>query len=163
MFARFLNKLKKWNRDRKLGKQEGYSRIPNPRPETAIWVEDEHQPGGVFSLATCLMCACEQKGILRIYPVTPWVYKTEVLSFYKERTETFLGNQKIRYWSYYYIHPQMEEQYQITIWEAKTHFDSWVQGREQGWELPPVGPQVGLDPIVPTVFLFEKPKRCLSR
>ena len=40
--ARFLNKLKKWNRNKKLGKQEGYARIPNPRPETAIWVEDEH-------------------------------------------------------------------------------------------------------------------------
>ena len=65
------------------------------------------------------MCACEQKGILTIYPVTPWVYKTEVLSFYKERTETFRGNQNVRYWSYYYIHPQMEEQYQITLQDAK--------------------------------------------
>ena len=40
--AQFLNKLKKWNRDKKLEKQEGYPRIPNPRPETAIWVEDEN-------------------------------------------------------------------------------------------------------------------------
>ena len=38
--ARFVNKLKKWNRDKKTGKQEGYARIPNPRPETAIWIED---------------------------------------------------------------------------------------------------------------------------
>ena len=46
--ARFLNKLKKWNRDKNTGRQEGYTRIPNPRPETGIWMEDEHQPGGVF-------------------------------------------------------------------------------------------------------------------
>ena len=46
--ARFVNKLKKWNRDKKTGKQEGYIRIPNPRPETAIWIEDADRPGGVF-------------------------------------------------------------------------------------------------------------------
>ena len=34
--ARFVNKLKKWNQDRKTGKQGGYARIPKPRPETAI-------------------------------------------------------------------------------------------------------------------------------
>ena len=46
--ARFVNKLKKWNRDKKTGKQEGYARIPSPRPETAIWIEDADRPGGVF-------------------------------------------------------------------------------------------------------------------
>ena len=46
--ARFLNKLKRWNRDKKSGRQEGYTRIPNLRPETAIWVEDEDRPGGIF-------------------------------------------------------------------------------------------------------------------
>ena len=46
--ARFVNKLKKWNRDKKTGKQEGYTRIPNPRPETAILIEDADPPGGVF-------------------------------------------------------------------------------------------------------------------
>ena len=46
--ARFMNKLKKWNRDKKTGKQEGYTRIPTPRPETAIWIEDADRPGGVF-------------------------------------------------------------------------------------------------------------------
>ena len=46
--ARFLNKLKRWNRDKKTGKQEGYARIPNSRPETAIWIEDKHRPGGIF-------------------------------------------------------------------------------------------------------------------
>ena len=30
-----------------------------------------------------------------------------------ERTELFWGNQNIRYWSYYYIHPQTRKQYQI--------------------------------------------------
>ena len=78
------------------------------------------------------MCAYAQKGILTIYPVTPWVYKTEVLSFYKERTETFWGNQNVRYWSYYYIHPQTEEQYQISLLDAKSHFDSSVHTRGQG-------------------------------
>ena len=46
--ARFVNKLRKWNRDKKTGKQEGYTRIPKPRPETAIWIEDAVRPGGVF-------------------------------------------------------------------------------------------------------------------
>ena len=46
--ARFFNTLKKWNRDKKTGRQEGYTRIPNPRPETAIWIEDKVRPGGVF-------------------------------------------------------------------------------------------------------------------
>ena len=46
--ARFMNKLKEWNRDKKTGKQEGYARIPNPRPETTIWIEDTERPGGVF-------------------------------------------------------------------------------------------------------------------
>ena len=50
-----------------------------------------------FSVTFCQMCAYEQKGILAIYPVTPWVYKTEVLSFYKEGTELFRGNQNVRY------------------------------------------------------------------
>ena len=44
--ARFVNKLE--NRDKKTGKQEGYARIPNSRPETAIWIEDADRPGGVF-------------------------------------------------------------------------------------------------------------------
>ena len=48
MLVRFVNKLKKWNRDKKSGRQEDYTRIPNSRPETAIWVEDEYQPGGVY-------------------------------------------------------------------------------------------------------------------
>ena len=43
-----MNKPKKWNRDKKTGRQEGYARIPNPRPETAIWIEDADRPGGVF-------------------------------------------------------------------------------------------------------------------
>ena len=105
------------------------------------------------------MYAYEQKGILTVYPVTPWVYKTEVLSFCKERTELFLGNQNVRYWSYYYIHPQTGEQYQITLRDAKTHFNSWVQTRGEGWELPLVGPQVGLEPIILIVFLFDKSRR----
>ena len=46
--ARFVNKLKKWNRDKKTRKQEGYARIPKPRPETAIWIGDTDRPGGVF-------------------------------------------------------------------------------------------------------------------
>ena len=46
--ARFVNKLKKWNREKKTGKQEGYARIPKPRPETAIWIEDADRQGGVF-------------------------------------------------------------------------------------------------------------------
>ena len=46
--ARFVNKLKKWNRDKKTGKQEGYARILKPRPETAIWIEDTEGSGGVF-------------------------------------------------------------------------------------------------------------------
>ena len=46
--ARFVNKLKKWNRNKKTGKQEGYARISNPRPETAIWIEDADRLGGVF-------------------------------------------------------------------------------------------------------------------
>ena len=46
--ARFVKKVKRWNRDRKTEKQEGYTRIPEHRPETAIWVEDADRPGGVF-------------------------------------------------------------------------------------------------------------------
>ena len=46
--ARFVNKLKKWNQDRKTGKQEGYARILKPRPETAILIEDAERPEGVF-------------------------------------------------------------------------------------------------------------------
>ena len=41
--ARFVNKLKKWNRDKKTAKQEGYT-----RPETAIWIEDRDRLRGVF-------------------------------------------------------------------------------------------------------------------
>ena len=57
------------------------------------------------------MCACEEKGLLTVYLVTPWVYKTEVFSFYRERTDLFRGNQSVRYLLYYYIHPQTGEQY----------------------------------------------------
>ena len=89
-----------------------------------------------FSPTFCQMSVCEQKGILTVYPVTPWVYKTEVLSFYKERTETFRSNQNVRYWSYYYIHPQTGEQYQITLQDTKTHVDSWLQTKGEGWKLP---------------------------
>ena len=105
------------------------------------------------------MCACEQRGVLTIYPVTPWVYKIQILSFDKESNDTFRGDQNVRFWSYFYIHPQMKEQYQITLQDAKAHFDNWIQTRGQGWELPSVEPQVGFDPIIPTVFLFEKPRR----
>ena len=49
-----------------------------------------------------------QQGILRLYPVTPWVYKTVLASFYKESTKTFKRNQTVRYWSYY-IHPQTDK------------------------------------------------------
>ena len=108
---------------------------------------------------SCQLCACEQKGILTIYPVTPWVYKTEILSFYKERTELFRGNQNVRYWSYYYNHPQMGEQNQIALQDDQTHLDSWIWTRGEGWEFPAMKPQVGLNPIIPTVFLLEKPKR----
>ena len=109
------------------------------------------------------MCACEREGILTIHPITPWIYKTEILSFYKEGTALFRGNQNIRYWSYYYIHPQTEEQYQITLQDAKIHLDSWIETRGKGWELPSLEPRVGLGPIIPTVFLFEKPRRQLGR
>ena len=109
------------------------------------------------------MCACEREGILTIYPVTPWVYKTEILSFYEEDSVQFRGNQDIRYWSYYYIHPQTGEQYQITLQDAKTHLDNWLKSRGDGWELPTVEPKVGLGPIIPTVFLFEKPRRHFGR
>ena len=109
------------------------------------------------------MCAYEQKGILMVYPVTPWVYKTEVLYFYKERTKLFQGNQNIRYWSYYYIHSHPGEQYQIALQEAKTHLDSWIQTRGEGWEFPSTEPRVGLDPIIPPVFLFDKPKEHQGR
>ena len=109
------------------------------------------------------MCACEREGILTIYPITPWVYKTEILSFYEESSVQFRGNQDIRYWSYYYIHPQTGEQYQITLRDAKTHLDNWLKSRGDGWELPTTEPKVGLGPIVPTVFLFEKPRRHFRR
>ena len=107
------------------------------------------------------MCACEQQGLPTVYPVTPWVYKTEVFSFYRERTDLFQGNQSVRYWSYYYIHPQTGEQYQITLQDTKAHLDSWIQTRGKGWKLPSTEPREGLDPIIPTVFLFDKPRRPL--
>ena len=91
------------------------------------------------------------------------MYKTEILSFYKERTELFRGNQNVRYWSYYYIHPYTGEQYQIPLQDAKTHLDSWIRTRGEGWEFPSVEPQIGLDPITTTVFLFDKPKRHWGR
>ena len=47
--------------------------------------------------------------------------------------------------------------------DAKTHLDSWIETRGEGWKLPTSEPQVGLDPIIPMVFLFEKPKRRLGR
>ena len=110
------------------------------------------------------MCACEREGILTIYPITPWIYKTEILSFYKEGTTLFRGNQNIRYWSYYYIYSSITgEQYQITLQDTKTHLDSWIETRGEGWELPSSERRVGLGPIIPTVFLFEKPKRQLGR
>ena len=109
------------------------------------------------------MNACEREGILTIYPISPWLYKAEILSFYREGTILFLGNQNVRYWSYYYNHPQTGEQYQITLQDTKTHLDNWIRTEGQGWDLPSFGPQVGLDPIIPTVFLFEKPKRQLGR
>ena len=118
---------------------------------------------GYFSAIFCQMCACEQERILTIYAITPWVCKTEILSFYKESTSLFRGNQNIRYWSYYYIHPQTGEQYQITLQDVKTHLDSWIETRGEGWELPSSETRVGLGPIIPTVFLFEKPKRQLGR
>ena len=161
--ARFVNKLRKWNRDRKIGKQEGYARIPKPRPETAIWVEDADRPGEYFLVTFYPMNACEREGILTIYPISPWLYKTEILSFYKESTVLFRGNQNVRYCSYYYNHPHTGEQYQITLQDAKTHLHNWIRTGGQGWDLPSIGPQVGLGPIVLTVFLFEKPKRQLGR
>ena len=57
----------------------------------------------------------------------------------------------------------MGEQYQITLQDAKIHIDNWIQTKEEGWELPSVEPRIGLNPIVPTVFLFHKPKRPLGR
>ena len=57
----------------------------------------------------------------------------------------------------------MGEQYQITLQDAKTHLDNWIRTEGQGWDLPSLGPQVGLGLIIPTVFLFEKPKRQLGR
>ena len=83
--------------------------------------------------------------------------------FYKEGTTLFQGNQNIRYWSYYYIHPQTGEQYQITLQDAKTHLDNWIKTGGHGWDLPSSGPQVGLGPIIPKVFLFEKPRRHSGR
>ena len=109
------------------------------------------------------MCAGEQKGILTIYPITSYVYKTEILSFHKEGTTLFRGNQNIRYWSYYYIHPQTGEQYQITLQDVNTHLDNWIKTRGQGWDLPSSGPKVALGPIILIVFLFEKPRRHLGR
>ena len=111
--ARCLNKLKKWNRDKKAGKQEGYARIPDQKQPSG-WRTNINQ-GEYFSLTFCQMCAYKQRGILTVNPVTPWVYKTEVLSFYEERTQLFWDNQNVRYWSYYYIHSQTGEQYQITL------------------------------------------------
>ena len=64
------------------------------------------------------------------------MYKTEILSFYKESTSLFQGYQNIRYWSYYYTHPQTGEQYQITLQDVKTNLDSWIETRGKGWELP---------------------------
>ena len=69
------------------------------------------------------------------------MYKSEILSFYKESTTLFRGNQNIRYWSYCYIHPQAAEQYQITLQDAKTHLDNWIETRGQGWEFPSSGPE----------------------
>ena len=109
------------------------------------------------------MNACEREGVLKIHLISPWLYKTEILSFYKESTTLFRGNQNMRYWSYYYIHPQTGEQYQITLQDTKTHLDNWIKTRGQGWDLPSTGPQVGLGPIIPTGFLFEKPRRHLGR
>ena len=118
---------------------------------------------GCFSVISYQMNACEREGVLTIHLISPWLYKTEILSFYKESTTLFRGNQNIRYWSYYYIHPQTGEQYQITLQDAKTHLDNWIKARGQGWDLPSTGPQVVLGPIIPTVFLFEKPRRHLGR
>ena len=112
---------------------------------------------------SCQMCASEREGILTIHPITPWIYKTEILAFYKEGTALFRGNQNIRYWSYYYIHPQTGEQYQITLQDTKIHLDSWIETRGEGWKLPSSEPRVGLGPIILTVFLFEKPGRQLGR
>ena len=163
MLARFVNKLKsgigiKSQADRKV--TLGYQ---IPAQKQAFGLRTNISLEGYFSATSCQMSVCEQMGILMVYPVSPWVYKTEVLSFYKERTETFRGNQNVRYWSYYYIHPQTGEQYQITLQDTKIHLDNWVQTREEGWELPSAEPRVGLDPIIQTVFLFDKPKRPLGR
>ena len=118
---------------------------------------------GCFSVTSYQMNACEQEGVLTIYPISPWLYKTEILSFYKESTALFRGNQNIRYWSDYYIHPHTGEQYQITLQDAKTHLDYWIKTEGQGWDFPSIGAQVGLGPIIPMVFLFEKPRRQLGR
>ena len=87
------------------------------------------------------MNACEREGVLTIYPISPLLYKTEILSFYKESIALFQGNQNIRYWSYYYINPHTGEQYQTTLQDAKTHLDNWIKTGGQGQTFLPLDPR----------------------
>ena len=57
----------------------------------------------------------------------------------------------------------MGKEYHITLQDAKTHVDNWIQTKGERWEPPLVEPQIGLNPIILTVFLFDKPKRPLGR